>query len=102
MQLISPPPDESNPHSNFSPHFHGVSRHFTKTKFANYTKVGIALVVNLFSVLESNKLSRVDLSTSKMKSTRFWIRNVRIDFQTLFFDLVQNTSYVPAKPLQFM
>jgi len=33
---------------------------------------------------------RVDLNPSKMKSRRSLVRNVRIDFRTLFFDLVQN------------
>jgi len=37
---------------------------------------------------------RVHLNSSKMKSTRFWGGNVKIDFRTLFSDLVQNACSV--------
>jgi len=47
----------------------------------------------MFPVCTNGDL-RVDLNTSKKKSTRFSVRNVRIDFQTLFFELVQNTTLV--------
>jgi len=37
---------------------------------------------------------RVDLNPPKTNSTRSWVRNARISFWTLFFDMVQNTCSV--------
>jgi len=50
--------------------------------------------------LGANKSLRVDLNPLKKKATSFYVRNVMIDFPTLFFEMVpkicQGSFFLPA------